>query len=278
MPPVAAGLVLLSIVPHVAWNAVLRTTADPLRASSRGLAVALAVTTPLAATAWFATGRPGLGGTALALGGVSALLETVYFVTLSAAYRRGELSIVYPIARGTAPMLAVGVAVVVLGERLSLVSWVGVAGLLGGLLLIRPPRAAGAALPWALACGCAIAGYSAVDSIAVDQTSAWLYGWVVLAITTPLLAAAARLGSTQGPGAAPWGRSGVMGVSMSASYLLVLSALALAPLAAVAPLREASVVVAGAWGVIVLREVDRARHKITGAALVAAGAVLLLVG
>lgn len=278
MPPVAAGLVLLSIVPHVAWNALLRTTADPLRTSSRGLAVALALTTPLAAVAWFATGRPGLSGTALALAGASAILETIYFVTLSGAYRRGELSVVYPIARGTAPMLAVGVGVIVLGERLSLASWVGVAVLLGGLLLIRPPRAAGAALPWALACGCAIAGYSAIDSIAVDETSVWLYGWVVLAMTTPLLAGAALLGSPQGAEAAPWGRAGAMGVSMSASYLLVLTALALAPLAAVAPLREASVVVAGIWGVILLREMDGARRKITGAALVAAGAVLLLVG
>ncbi len=62
-----------------------------------------------------------------------------YFILLSAAYRRGDLSVVYPIARGTAPLLAVAIGVVVLGERLGVAGSIGVVALLAGFLLLQRP-------------------------------------------------------------------------------------------------------------------------------------------
>ena len=72
-------------------------------------------------------------------GGRSGVVEAAYFVLLSAAYRRGDLSVVYPIARGTAPLLAVVFGVVVFGERLGVAGSIGVALLLVGFLVLQQP-------------------------------------------------------------------------------------------------------------------------------------------
>jgi uncharacterized membrane protein len=83
------------------------------------------------------------------LGLVSGLIEAVYFALLAGAYRRGDLSVVYPIARGTAPLVAVFIGVVVIGERLGAVGSAGVAALLAGFLWHqRPWRVVAAVLGW----------------------------------------------------------------------------------------------------------------------------------
>src|SRR4051794_41876891 len=96
-----------------------------------GMATAAAVICPVAIVVWLATGRPAVATSSLGLGILSGVLEAAYFGFLASAYRRGDLSLVYPLARGTAPLLAVAVGVGILGERL------GVAGALGGR---APPR------------------------------------------------------------------------------------------------------------------------------------------
>ena len=75
----------------------------------------------------------------VALGLVSGTVEAGYFILLSAAYRRGDLSVVYPIARGTAPLLAVAIGVVLLGERLGIGGSIGVVLLLAGFLVLQRP-------------------------------------------------------------------------------------------------------------------------------------------
>ena len=118
---------------------------------------------------------------------VSGVLEAAYFATLAAAYRRGDLSVVYPIARGSAPLLAVLIGVVILGERLDPAGYVGVACLLIGILALQQPwkylRASGredaGAAGFALLTGVMIAGYSAVDSVAVKQTEPWIYAALI---------------------------------------------------------------------------------------------------
>src|SRR5262245_1870629 len=89
---------------------------------------------PAGVAAWWLTGRPMLEPEDIALGILSGLVECVYFIFLSAAYRRGDLSVVYPIARGTAPLLAVVVGVGLLGERLGVAGSIGVVALLAGFL------------------------------------------------------------------------------------------------------------------------------------------------
>ena len=316
MPPGVFVLVLFVAVLHVVWNAVLKTSGDTLRTAARAMVVGVGVFAPIVVVAWLANGRPGMSNETLALAVVSGLLEAAYFICLSAAYQRGDLSVVYPIARGTAPIFSVILGILVLGERLKVPGILGVAALLAGILLVLQPwraiallrgrsarRAAGVpsngpgAAEFALLTGVMISAYSAVDRVAVQSVAPWLYAGVVFPICAVALVAWVRLvadrrdrparpgsaTSTPGsaartPGPASWVRSGAAGTMSLGAYGLILVAYTLAPLTAVAPLRESSVVIASAWGAIRMREAvgtrDRAR-RIGGACLVLAGAVLL---
>ena len=116
MEPIVFVLVAGSAVLHVAWNVLLKTAGEPFRAATIGMSTAGAIIIPAAIIGWFAIGRPAIPPEAIALGIASGVLEAAYFVFLAAAYRRGDLSVVYPIARGTAPLLAVAVGIFILGE------------------------------------------------------------------------------------------------------------------------------------------------------------------
>lgn len=306
MPPGVFALVLFVAVLHVVWNAVLKTSGDTLRTASRALIVGVVVFAPVVLAGWWLSDRPAIPGDALMLGVVSGFLEAAYFICLAAAYQRGDLSVVYPIARGTAPILSVMLGIVVLGERLAPAGALGVVALLTGILLVQQPwrmiaavrrhRSAGGPLgapgaaEYALLTGVTIAAYSAVDRVAVQSVEPWLYAGVVFPVCAVALLAWVRLiadrRATGGPNGAPrspasWLRAGTAGVVSLAAYGLILLAYTLAPLTAVAPLRESSVVLASAWGAIRMREAlgarDRAR-RIGGACFVLGGAVLLAAG
>ena len=294
MPVLALVLVIVAAVLHAAWNVLLKTSGDPLRTAVRLQAIGTAVLVPLAVVAWFLNGRPPIepAGLALALG--SGVLEAAYFLCLSAAYARGDLSLVYPIARGTAPLLAIGIGVLVLGETLGLPASIGVGCLVAGILLVARPwralQAAGrqhrGAIGFALATGASIAAYSAVDRVGVRLVAPWLYGAALAIFATAILAAIVVVGrrtgvlSTPEPNGRPtsaW-RDGTAGVLSLTAYLLILFAYSLAPLAAVAPLRESGIVIAAAWGAARLGESSGRREamtRIAAAALVVLGAVLL---
>ncbi|MGH7777588.1 MAG: EamA family transporter, partial [Candidatus Dormibacterales bacterium] len=204
------------------------------------------------------------------------------FMLLSAAYRRGDLSSVYPIARGTAPLLATGAGLVVLGERLTAPQAAGVAALLIGIWTVRRPSA-GAASGLAVLTGVAIATYSSIDAVAVRGAPPWLYAWLLWVLTSGALTAVAAL--RRGPvGAADpeagrpppgWGVAAAAGVLMTGAYVPILFAFSMAPLALVAPLRESGIVLAAGWGVLRLGERERWGLRLAGAALVLAGVVLL---
>ncbi|HEX4897274.1 MAG TPA: EamA family transporter [Candidatus Limnocylindrales bacterium] len=294
MPLLALALVLVAAVLHAGWNVLLKTSGDPLRTAVRLQAIGTAVLVPLAVVAWFLNGRPPLepAGIGLALG--SGVLEAIYFLCLSAAYSRGDLSLVYPIARGTAPLLAIGIGVLLLRETLGLTASIGVGCLVAGILLVaRPWRAlqvAGrrhrGAIGFAFATGASIAAYSAVDRLGVRILAPWLYGAALAVFATTILATVVFIGRRTGvlgtptPAAQPtsvW-RDGAAGVLSLTAYLLILFAYSLAPLAAVAPLRESGIVIAAAWGAIRLGESagrGEAITRIGAAALVVLGAVLL---
>ncbi len=311
MPPLAIGLVLVAAVLHAGWNVLLKTSGDPLRTAVRLQAFGSLALVPIAVVAWLANGRPSIEPAGLGLVAVSAVLETLYFLFLSAGYRRGDLSLVYPIARGSAPLLSVAVGIGLLGERLPLVAWIGVGALIGGILFVARPwralRVAGAehrgAVGFALATGATIAAYSAVDRVGVRIVEPWLYGAVLAVATTALLGLTVAIGRRAGllapapglPGAvtgvnrgsgsaeggsrfAGVGRDAAAGILSLGAYLLVLFAYAIAPLATVAPLRESGIVLAAAWGALRLGEALPGREsslRIGAAGLVVAGAILL---
>ena len=134
VPIAAIALVLVSSIFHVAWNSLVKTSGDPLATSTRAVGLGVLVVTPFAALAWLATGRPTLTPDGWVIAVASGIVSAAYFVPLSAAYRRGALSSVYPVARGSGALLGVVAGVAILGERLEPPGYLGVALLLGGTL------------------------------------------------------------------------------------------------------------------------------------------------
>ena len=285
MPPAAVVLVLASTFAHVAWNAIVKTSGDPLRTAARSVALGVIAAMPLAVIAWFATGGPNLAPEGWVLAVMSGAVGTVYFVVLSAAYRRGPLSAVYPVARGTGAVATALVGILVLGERFSPLGLAGVVLLLGGLLTIALPAASRAAIVPAVAAGVCIAGYTTIDRMGVRTGPAWLYDiaiWTFMAIGLAILTVRPgrlRAAERAGEPAAHLGivRPLVAGLLMIGTYLLILAALTIAPMAAVAPLREASSVLAAGYGVTRLGERQGALARLAGATAIASGAILLAI-
>jgi drug/metabolite transporter (DMT)-like permease len=305
VPTLAIALVLVAAVLHAGWNVLLKTSGDTLWTAVRLQAIGTAILLPIGIAAWLWNGRPGVSATAFWLAIASGVVEAIYFICLSAAYARGALSLVYPLARGSAPLLAVAVGILLLGERLSTEAFVGVACLLVGILVVARPwqalQRAGAAqrgaIGFALATGASIAAYSAIDRVGVREAPPWLYGsilavasivFLVIGVTVgrrvgllrPAPPSASGAGSAH-PGARPsLGRDAVAGVLALGAYLLVLVAYSIAPLATVAPLRESGIVLAAAWGALRMGEVAGRREagiRIAAASLVVIGAILLAV-
>ena len=292
MDPLVFALIAGAAVLHVAWNVLLKTAGDPLRAAAVGMASGAAIVVPGAAVGWLLVGRPPIPAEAILLGTVSGVLEAAYFSFLAAAYRRGDLSVVYPIARGTAPLLAVAVGIGILGERLGPAGIAGVAALLAGLLALQRPwrylRAASRAdgdpaVAFALATGVMIAAYSAVDSVGARLVEPWLYAGLIWASGTVFLwmwvwiaARIRRFAVASGP--LDVRRAAIGGWITMGAYLLILAAFSVAPLTAVAPLRESAIVLASGWGTLRLGEGGvRAEtiRRIGASVLVVLGAVLL---
>ncbi|HEX6348098.1 MAG TPA: EamA family transporter [Candidatus Dormibacteraeota bacterium] len=275
MIPVALALVLGAAGMHAAWNVMLKGSADPLRLSLRALVMGNLLFAPVVFGVWLLTGRPGLQPAGWLCVAGSAVAELFYFVFLSHAYRRGELSFVYPIARGTGPLIAVAGGLLLLREQLGFVQLAGVAALLAGIWLVRRPSGASGPLGAALLTGLCIGTYTLIDRVGVRLGPPWLYGWLMFMLTCGLLAAWVAVFG--GAGSAPgWRRSTLVGVLMSATFYVVLIALAIAPVTVVAPARESAIVLVSAWGVLRLRERQGLALKLVGAAAILAGVVLLI--
>jgi drug/metabolite transporter (DMT)-like permease len=198
LPPGILVLLLIAALMHATWNILLKTASDPLRTAGRGMLVGAGFLAPIAIAGWLVSGRPAIPDDAWRLSVVSGALEAAYFVFLSAAYRRGDLSLVYPIARGTAPVLSVGVGVLILGERLELAGWIGVGLLLAGILALQKPwavfrrssqmpRQVRAAASFALLTGVTIAAYSAVDRDGARLVNPLFYAGMLWTFTTIFL-------------------------------------------------------------------------------------------
>ncbi len=289
MDSAALLFIAVAAVMHAAWNILLKTAGDALRTATIGVIAASLIVAPFVTAGWWASGQPAIPATAWVIAVVSAVVETVYFVFLAAAYRRGDLSIVYPIARGSAPLFAIAIGVLILGESLAPGAWLGVALLVAGLLTVQRPwrlaRAASsdrAAAGFALLTGTMIATYSALDRLGVQQVPAWLYAGILWPLTGVGLALVAAVRRWAGGGrwapdpAAPMqvGRAVVAGLLTFTAYGFVLAALARAPLAIVAPLRESAVLLTSVWGAVRLGEAVSRREI----GIRVAGSVLVLIG
>lgn len=271
MPLSAFGLALAAAFVHAVWNLLLARARDPEAAAAVALVTGVVVFAPVAALTWDveAEAWPYLVAT--------SLLELLYFALLGAAYRRAELSVVYPLARGFAPVLvlAVGVAAIGAGTKGAQAAGVCLVGL--GVLLVRGlgRPAAPAGVLFGLAIACCIAAYTLVDDEGIRYANAITY--LELSLVLPAVGYAAGIALFKGAAAL---RAEVRpaslaaGVSAFVAYALVLAALARAEAAPVAAVRETSVVIATVGAALLLRE-RVGPGRLAGAVLVAAGVALL---
>jgi drug/metabolite transporter (DMT)-like permease len=261
----ALGLALSAAGLHASWNLLLARERDTQATTAVSLIVFVAVLMPLAAATWR------VEGAAVPYIVASGALELLYIALLAAAYRRFELSLVYPLARGLAPVLALLIVVVVVGATPSAGEIAGVVAVAAGILLVRGAGRSGRGTGLAVAIAAAIAGYTVVDRHGIQHANAAPYLLLVMlgpALAYPLSVGRPRLVAAARPIAA------VIGIASAGTYLLVLLALRLASAPAVSAVRETSVVIAVILARLFLDEPVGPR-RLAGAGVVVAGVALL---
>jgi drug/metabolite transporter (DMT)-like permease len=293
VPLSALALVVLAGLIHASWNIAAKKAGGDVRFSFFTSVVMMIAWAPLGLwLAWSAVPLWGLLEWGLIVG--SGVLHTVYFIILLRGYRKADLTVVYPLARGSGPLLSSLVAILFLGEHLSAWGLVGILAVVGGVFLIAggPRLFQQAAQPaqtqrlrkgmvYGLLTGVFIASYTVVDGYAVKFALMspilvdYMGNFVRLALLTPSVLRdpqqTRRLWTIQ------WRYAVLVGVVSPVSYVLVLYAMQVAPLSHVAPTREVSMLFAALLGGHLLGEGDR-MLRLLGAAGIAFGVMALALG
>jgi drug/metabolite transporter (DMT)-like permease len=274
VPLTALAITLGAAVVHAIWNLVVARSEDNQATTAVAIAIGVLVALPFALLRWH------VEPPAWPFIAASSILELVYFYLLTTAYRRAEMSLVYPIARGTAPVIVLIVSVAVLGVATSLGQAAGVALVGLGVILVRGLRggARWSDVALALAVASSIAGYTLVDKEGVRYADPVTY--VTLILVVPAVVSVLYVASRGG-----WARvrravkrdAVITGIGTVTAYALVLVALTLAPAASVAAVREVSVVIAVALGAILLHE-KVGPSRVAGAVVVVLGVALIVLG
>ena len=261
---------------HAIWNAMVKSSRDVLLDTTIVIVGAGAAAAPL--LAFVAPPAPASWPYLAA----SVAIHIGYYVALVGAYRAGDLSHGYPIMRGVAPLLVALCAVAWLGETPGPAVWAGVLLICGGVLSLGLAgfhwRESRLSTGWALANAVIIAAYTLVDAAGVRASGSaegyvlWMF--VLDALPFPLMVFLLKGNQLQSYAARFWARGLAGGVLSALAYGIALWAMTRAPVAAVAALRETSVVFAALIGAFILKE-GHARRRLGGAAAVVAGIVAL---
>jgi drug/metabolite transporter (DMT)-like permease len=282
----ALALILAAAVIHASWNYLLKRSGGGTIFVWWFATLSAVFYAPLAlGLIWFT--RPQIGWMQFWMMLASAILHTAYYLLLDRGYRSGDLSLVYPLARGSAPLITVICAVLLLKEQPSGLALAGAFLIAGGAIgltgNLSELRAKGDlhAVGFALLTGAAIASYTVVDKLAVAAflVPPLLQDWAAnlgrVALMTPLaIRQRADLRVI-------WRRSRreIIGVAVLCplSYVLVLSAMVFTPVSYVAPAREISILFGALIGARLLRETNALR-RVVGAAAMLAGITCLALG
>jgi drug/metabolite transporter (DMT)-like permease len=253
---------------HAGWNVLLAGSRDAAASTAGVLIFGVA----LLAVPALVTG--GVSSEALPFIAASATLELLYFVLLARAYDGGEVSVIYPIARGSAPVVVLAFGAIALSENVSAGAAAGILAVAAGVLLVgfgafRFRFATESARPlrdvwFGLAIGLVIASYTLVDSEAVEHADPIAYLALVIAPCALVYPFVARVRPDLSP------RTALTAAATFGAFLMVLAAFRLAPAAPVAAVRETSVVIAAVLSAFVLHEHVGPR-RLAGAVLVVAG-------
>jgi uncharacterized membrane protein len=277
----ALALALGAAVLHATWNVLLAGSRDSVAATGALLLYGTVLLAP------FALAAGEVSSSAVPYIAASAAFELAYFVLLARAYRAGELGVVYPVARGSAPVVVLALTALGLGKGVSELAAVGVVLVAAGVLLIgaRPKRPDFSSqekeksgrmrrhVLFGLAIGVAIAGYTLIDSEGLEHADPIPYLSLIAAVC-----AATYCGGllATGQGSAlqselKEARAPLTAAATFGAYALVLAALELAPPAPVAAVRESSIVIAAVMATLFLGE----RLRVAGPLMVAAGVALI---
>ncbi|AQT79965.1 EamA family transporter [Mycolicibacterium litorale] len=277
MTPTIVAAVLVSALMHAVWNSLAHAVSDRLV----GFALIGAVDSIGGGVMALTAGPPNASGWPFII--ASAALHVAYNLLLLASYQLGEFSQMYPLARGTSPWLVAVISVMVLGNKLPATQLAGILAISGGLIALvlvggRPRRSDLPALSAAVLTGVMIAAYTVVDGVGVARTPLLAYiGWMFFLQGPPIavIAVLRRRGGRLGPALRASASAGITGGVISlGAYAIVLWAQTSGALAAIAALRETSIVFGALIGAVFLGE-RLGPRRVVAAAVVLVGVLLI---
>ena len=280
MDPLVIVMVLAAAVMHAVWNTFIKIGDDRLMA----LTVVIGMAGLLGPALLFAGPPPAVESWTFMA--ISVVVHSAYYLFLIQAYRVGDLSYAYPLARGSAPLLVAGGAALFAGEMLSPIEIAGVAVVSAGIfsLMLSPGhgfRGDWRTIAYPLATGCMIAVYTVADGLGVRHSGspAGYIGWLFVLSAVPIVVVAlARRGAAAFTFVGRnWKASLLSGALAFSAYALSIWALSLGAMAHVSALRETSVVIAALIGTRLLGEPHGGR-RVLAAVTVAGGVVLINLG
>jgi drug/metabolite transporter (DMT)-like permease len=282
----ALALVLVAALLHATWNLAIKgVTADRVTFIWLYVVTTVVFWVPVAVI-WVVASGESPAWVWLLGAAVTGVLHVAYQLVLQRGYAEGDLNLVYPLARGSGPLITFLVAVTVLGQRPGIVAGLGVLAIVTGVLMIAiGPTHDGvrAGVVFGLLTGAAIAAYTLWDNFSVNHLEVPPVPYFVLGTVLQLPWLTGLLATRRSPvpigevWRATRGPALVVGLLSPLAYILVLRALQLAPVALVAPARESAIVVGALFGWLVLHE-PRPARRLVGAVVVLAGIVLIAVG
>jgi drug/metabolite transporter (DMT)-like permease len=273
--------VLFAAACHAGWNAAIKRGLDPLATTvliSLGAALVALALAPL-------TGLPAAPAWPWAI--ASVVIHLGYFAFLIESYRAGDMGQVYPLARGTAPLITASLSPLIVGETVGITAFTGIALLAAGVILLslrggrELARIDARAVGFALLTAVTICAYSLVDGIGARLAgSAHAYSVALFAGIGPVMLGYALVRGGRGAMAAMWDHRAIGlagGALQFGSYAIAIWAMTLAPIAIVSALRETSVLFGAVIAVVILKEPLRP-PRIVAAAMIVAGLVLIRLG
>ncbi|SDS03024.1 hypothetical protein [Opitutus sp. GAS368] len=286
MSALALGLVLIAAIMHATWNLASKRAASGLPFIWIVGLLSFALWTPVVAVYfWLHPAVITAAGVGFMI--LSGVLHSGYSIYLQRAYRTGDFSLVYPLARGTGPLLSALAAIIFLGERPSLLALGGIALIVGSIFYLTGGAALWRSHPHGVAifngvtCGVFIAAYTFADQRAVvfAAISPLLIDWGGNVARSGLFAPLAlrRWPECREVWRKNWRECLTVAVLGPAGYILVLTALTLSPLSYVAPVREISILMGAYLGARFLQEGD-VRHRLIATGGMVAGVIALALG
>ena len=286
MSPAVLLLVAIAAVAHATWNLTIKAAGT---SGTRFLWLTFVVATiavaPFGIASLVQVGPRMTLLLLLALG--SGILQIAYFLALQRGYRLGDVSVVYPLARGSGPLLSVIFAILLFGERPGILALIGAGVVVAGVVVIGLAGGRGrfaanrAGILYGLLVGVVIAAYTLWDANAVVQQKLPPFGYFWITILVQLIAFAPfalnQPKHTIALARRHWAAVLVVGILSPLAYVLILFAFTLAPVALVAPAREVSVVLVALGGWLLFKE-PHPVQRIIGAVVVIGGVALLAIG